>query len=242
MSKVSKRGVGELLEPPPVSPLELRLNVFAAGGPPTAAPTPARPDIAPVPKSSLLSRLNAFLPQIQTANADLQEQLKVRPAADFDVEGVPDDQESGYIEMEGKEGGYIEMDLACGLIDLKDGSALSAAESALAGGPDLDAALAAAAGHDGDDSDDSDDATSSDDDSDGDGGYGSGGVGRGNGEEGPGGRGRAAAVADPEDVPMLDAPPAPRQAAAGANAADGKRVPKGKGKAAKRGKPLITEL
>jgi len=73
---------------------------------------------------AVFSKLQDFLPKMQAANEHLEGELKVRPAAEFDVEGVPEGQESNYIEM----------DLACGLVDLKDDAAVQAAEAAAAVG------------------------------------------------------------------------------------------------------------
>ncbi len=63
---------------------------------------------------------------------------QMKPASDFDVENVPEDQEEGFIEM----------DLACGLIDLKTEEAVRAAETAMASG------VHPGGGDEGDDSDD----------------------------------------------------------------------------------------
>uniref|UniRef100_A0A7R9VXU8 Uncharacterized protein n=1 Tax=Chlamydomonas euryale TaxID=1486919 RepID=A0A7R9VXU8_9CHLO len=114
----------ELLEPPPVSPLEHKLNIFSTRASSGAVAGGSKPQMAPMPKSSIFSKLQDFLPKMQAANEHLEGELKVRPAAEFDVEGVPEGQESNYIEM----------DLACGLVDLKDDAAVQAAEAAAAVG------------------------------------------------------------------------------------------------------------
>ncbi|GAX82225.1 hypothetical protein CEUSTIGMA_g9653.t1 [Chlamydomonas eustigma] len=120
---MSKRISGGLLDVPSEPSFRNRLSVL--DGDCSLAP---RPHIGPVPKSSLLTRLNQFLPELQAANQQLNEELKIKPPSHFDVENVPEDQE----------GGYIEMDLACGLIDLKSEEAVIAAETAMKGhGRDL---------------------------------------------------------------------------------------------------------
>lgn len=40
-----------------------------------------KPAIKPVPTSGLLGRLQAFLPSLEAANAELQQQLETQPAA-----------------------------------------------------------------------------------------------------------------------------------------------------------------
>ncbi|KAF9976225.1 hypothetical protein BGZ73_008932 [Actinomortierella ambigua] len=59
-------------------------------------------------QSDLISRLEAFLPKIKEANAELEKQVQMDPAA-VDIENV--DEESGEQ--------YIEMDLGLGVFDLK---------------------------------------------------------------------------------------------------------------------------
>ena len=54
----------------------------------TAART--KPDFSklPPPPSALLAKLNAFMPEMRRANAELEEAMKTRPAGDFDIEHV----------------------------------------------------------------------------------------------------------------------------------------------------------
>jgi len=108
--------------PPGPSPLERRLNLQAPSNQPTN-----RPNIGPVPPSSVLDRLKQFIPRIQEANQELEQQLQGSNPRDFDIEGVE----------EGQEGGYIEMDLTCGLLDLKNADAIQAAEQALVNGQSI---------------------------------------------------------------------------------------------------------
>jgi Domain of unknown function (DUF4598) len=72
---------------------------------------------------AVLGRLSSFVPQLAAANAELASALSSRPASDFDVE---------CIEADG-EGPHIEMDLACGVLDLQDEAAQHAAQLAMAG-------------------------------------------------------------------------------------------------------------
>lgn len=71
----------------------------------------------------MLARARAFLPALQAANAALDARLQSEPAQSLDIE---------HLEAEGAP--HIEMDLACGLMDLKDPAAEAAAERALRGG------------------------------------------------------------------------------------------------------------
>lgn len=80
-------------------------------------PSPA----ALLPPSSVLERVKAFLPSLQQANVQLQHTLASQPEA-VDIENV----------VEGRP--HIEMDLACGVLDLKDERAVSAAEKSLQDG------------------------------------------------------------------------------------------------------------
>ncbi|KAF5829993.1 hypothetical protein DUNSADRAFT_15187 [Dunaliella salina] len=113
------------------NPLERRLNLQAPLNQPSGKPNMT----GPLPHSSVLDRLKQFIPQIQLANQELEQQLQGSNPQEFDIEGVE----------EGQEGGYIEMDLTCGLLDLKDADAVRAAEQALVrgqsipGGEDADA-------------------------------------------------------------------------------------------------------
>ncbi|KAF9166554.1 hypothetical protein DFQ26_007626 [Actinomortierella ambigua] len=59
-------------------------------------------------QSNLISRLEAFLPKIRDANAELEKQVQLDPKA-VDIENV--DEESGEQ--------YIEMDLGLGVYDLR---------------------------------------------------------------------------------------------------------------------------
>jgi hypothetical protein len=79
----------------------------------------------------VLGRLQSFVPQLAAANVALAAAMATRPAHEFDVE---------YVEPrgEGGEGGeaapHIEMDIACGVVELRDEAAAAAAERAMAGG------------------------------------------------------------------------------------------------------------
>eukprot|EP00887_Chlorella_sp_A99_P000496 scaffold17.g496.t1 len=86
-----------------------------------------KPDMqAPAPPAVLLGRLQAFLPQLQAANA----QLEQAPAEALVMEHA----RRARIADDERAGPYVELDLACGLFDLKDETALAAAERSLANG------------------------------------------------------------------------------------------------------------
>ena len=80
---------------------------------------PSKPQIQPVQPSSVLDKVRSFLPALQAANA----QLAAQCPQDVDIEQVP----------EGAP--HVEMDLACGILDLKDPAALARAEAAMQAGP-----------------------------------------------------------------------------------------------------------
>ena len=81
-----------------------------------------RPDIGSPAASALLERARKFLPTLQAANAALDAARASQPERSFDIE---------HMEAEGAP--HIEMDLACGLMDLRDEAAEAAAERSLRG-------------------------------------------------------------------------------------------------------------
>ena len=81
----------------------------------TAAPA-TKPSFAPPPPSALLSRLQDFLPQMAAANEDLVEAMRHRPAEEFDVEHVGEDEDARRVEM----------DVGLGVVDLKTREAAEA--------------------------------------------------------------------------------------------------------------------
>ncbi len=71
----------------------------------------------------MLGRLNAFVPQLAAANAALASAIATRGPAEFDVE-----------QLAAEDAPHVEMELACGVLELRDAAAQQAAERALAGG------------------------------------------------------------------------------------------------------------
>ncbi|KAJ9508810.1 hypothetical protein QJQ45_028131 [Haematococcus lacustris] len=108
----------ERLEVPTTTSLERKLDVTSPRFPSD------KPQIGPISRSSVLDQVRKFIPSLQAANKALERELEpgcqVRPASDLDIEHVDDD------------GAHIEMDLACGVFDLKDEQAVAAAEQAMA--------------------------------------------------------------------------------------------------------------
>lgn len=103
--------------PPPLSFTDRCLLVA-----PNADAPLTRPPIAPPPPSALAARLAAFLPELAAANAALEEAVAAGRGEEFNMEAV----------AEG--GAHVAMEVAAGVVDLKDGAALAAAEAALAQG------------------------------------------------------------------------------------------------------------
>ena len=135
------------LDIPDISPLEQLLGTLSSKGSAADKPSPMggtmqKPAIGKVEKSSLLGKLKQFLPELEKANQKLEAEMAVHPAESFDIENV----------HEGE--AHIEMDLACGVIDLKDKAAETAAEKAIACGSGREEAAC---------EDDSDDSSSDDD-------------------------------------------------------------------------------
>ena len=67
-----------------------------ANGPIGVGAPRAKPDFSKLPKppSALLAKLNAFMPKMQAANDTPKEAMKTRPAEDFDIEHVEDDDDA----------------------------------------------------------------------------------------------------------------------------------------------------
>ncbi|KAK7878914.1 hypothetical protein WMY93_030848 [Mugilogobius chulae] len=61
-------------------------------------PKPSRPQIERVPRSSVLERLQSFLPQMAAANQKLQREIEAGSAEHFDIENV--DEAQRVIEMD----------------------------------------------------------------------------------------------------------------------------------------------
>lgn len=118
-----------------------------------------KPQIEPTAPSPLLSRLSAFIPQLQAANQHLESDSPSAAGAGLDIEVIPqapqpsssDESTSEADIMEAPEAQpdqpfkpHIEMDIACGVLDLNNAGACQAAEAAAANGPGLDEDVAAA--------------------------------------------------------------------------------------------------
>ncbi len=90
-----------------------------------------RPQTSKVPESSVLAHLRTFLPQMQSAN----EMLSQHPASEPAVSISNMQEEPAQLEQDTEDGTlqHIQMDIACGVVDLKDAAALQAAEDAING-------------------------------------------------------------------------------------------------------------
>eukprot|EP00873_Tetraselmis_striata_P044617 jgi/Tetstr1/464881/TSEL_009618.t1 len=107
-------------------PRRERLEVGTAKANPLLEPTLGKKPVMKLdalPQGSVLDRVKAFLPEMAAANDQLQQAMAVKPAEDFDIE-----------QVDGSAEKYIEMDLSCGVVDLKDETAVLAAEQAIAAG------------------------------------------------------------------------------------------------------------
>eukprot|EP00033_Pygsuia_biforma_P002656 GCRY01002937.1.p1 GENE.GCRY01002937.1~~GCRY01002937.1.p1 ORF type:complete len:147 (-),score=23.19 GCRY01002937.1:465-905(-) len=76
-----------------------------------------KPNIVPVERSSLFSRLDSFLPSLKKANKDLENEISSNPSKSFSIEDV----------SEGEQ--YIQMDLALGVLTGVDKSESAEAET-----------------------------------------------------------------------------------------------------------------
>ena len=94
--------------------------------------------------AAVLGRLQAFVPQLAAANAALASAMATRPAHEFQVEHlVPagSDDACGHDDADDdgdgddKEcGTHVAMEIACGVVELRDAAAQAAAERAMAPG------------------------------------------------------------------------------------------------------------
>lgn len=90
-----------------------------------------RPAITRPPPSAVLDRLKAFLPQMATANQELEAHLHTHPdeAGNDRIFAEGEDVEDG----KQPEGPYVEMNLGCGVLDIQDQAGLDAAQAAVNG-------------------------------------------------------------------------------------------------------------
>ena len=98
--------------PGPSDATDSRKRTHAKLNAPDAPPVPdiikqmSKPDIARVDVSSLMSRVQAFLPAMAQANVELERRMKENPTEDFNIETISTGQES-----------HIELDLYPGAMD-----------------------------------------------------------------------------------------------------------------------------
>lgn len=122
-----------------------------------------KPQIQPPTRSPLLARMAAFLPTMQAANADLEHVAPSSDAFTLEEQKVCSEHSGSLIRSQGSSdvdsddensrgdvlkdaclgdaGPRIEMNLTCGLLDLKDGAACSAAEATMQNGCSIEDAL-----------------------------------------------------------------------------------------------------
>lgn len=90
-----------------------------------------RPQTSKVPESSVLAHLRTFLPQMQSANDMLSQHPAAEPAVT--ISGIQEEPAELEQDTEDSTLQHIQMDIACGIVDLKDAAALQAAEDAING-------------------------------------------------------------------------------------------------------------
>ncbi|XP_020779320.1 uncharacterized protein C12orf45 homolog [Boleophthalmus pectinirostris] len=76
-------------------------------------PKPSGPQTERVPRSSVLDRLQSFLPQMAAANQKLQREMEAGSAEQFDIENVDEaprviEMDVALVELDGSDGGSEE--------------------------------------------------------------------------------------------------------------------------------------
>lgn len=122
-----------------------------------------KPQMQPPTRSPLLARMATFLPALRAANADLQHAAPSSDAFALEEQKDCSEHNSSLIRTQGSSdddshdensrgdvlndvslgdgGPRIEMNLTCGLLDLQNGAACSAAEATMQDGCSIEAAL-----------------------------------------------------------------------------------------------------
>ena len=124
-----------------------------------------KPKLTAPPRSALLARAATFIPVLRSANAALPDTDAAEQPGAVEIQEVAEEEDAIRLHSNDSidsltdstrddcaaedphkpHAQHVEMDLACGVLDLPDAAAIAAAEAAAANGADVDGDLASAA-------------------------------------------------------------------------------------------------